>query len=200
MPLLGYTLPTLGNANATEDPLVRSALSEVKAEYNANIANMLGKYTPIWQGNIHIPGTIAAGTFFFGDAGTFGTSGVAFAQGPLSVPLSSANYAVTGYSTKLKLFLSWMTNNTAPAVTFTSGLYPITSTGNATSITLTLGTVISGSTIALGAPIASSNGVANGTDFTFPADGAYVPGVVNSGTTVAASLTILNLVLAYRHV
>jgi hypothetical protein len=86
------------------------------------------------------------------------------------------------------------TNNTAPAQTITTGLYPMT----VTTATWTAGTVVSGSTAAIVTPGASATTTGTSGDFAFPADGAYALGVIVSGTpsgnmTINASLSVRNV-------
>jgi hypothetical protein len=119
------------------------------------------------------------------------------------VDLDPTVFAANARTTKLNLRLRATVNAVAPAVTFTAGLYPIATYGGAAGAgpsILTLGTVVSGSTVAIGSPLAAATvGAASG-DFNFPSAGAYMLGVVTSGTTAASSVTDLIAHLDVRQV
>src|SRR5215831_14897654 len=120
MPLLSYTLPTLGNSNVSEAPLVRSALSAYKTEYNTNIpapgsggVGILGQETTIAHCN--------TGLFATNPATTYGIVDCQFAiqvpwgnfiGGPMPIVmyLAAADYAITGYTTKIALNCRFMSN------------------------------------------------------------------------------------------
>jgi len=115
--------------------------------------------------------------------------------------LDDANYAVAGVSLKLQVRGQLHTNATAPAITFTFGLYPITAVaGGASNLTYTAGAVVSGSTVAFASPGASSQNGSSSGDFAFPADGFYALGVVFSGTSAASSAFGLTTQLQLRAV
>lgn len=130
-------------------------------------------------------------------------SGVGGAAAGLAVfYLDSAAYGVTtGFTLKLNLHVQALVNATAPAVTFTTGLYPITAVaGAASNLTITAGTVVTGSTVAFASPGASTLNQANSGDFTFPTAGAYAIGVVSSGTATVNSGVGFIATLRYRMV
>lgn len=107
---------------------------------------------------------------------------------PLACPflyLDDADYTVAGKTTQLRVRGLAFTNGTAPASTFTFGLYPVTFSGGADSLIATLGTVVTSSTAAIAAPAANSAVKADSSAFSVPADGAYALGVVISGASVA---------------
>ncbi len=79
-------------------------------------------------------------------------------------------------------------------VTFTFGLYPIANTGTTTTIP-TLGTVVTGSTVAFVAPGSASELQGNSGNFALPAADLYMIGCVNSATTAASSLVQFTAVL-----
>lgn len=114
--------------------------------------------------------------------------------------IDPADYGISGYTTYANLDASIYCNNVAPGTqTFTVGLYPISSVqgGNAV-ITATIGTVTSGSTCAFVNPTASTKNHVNSTDFAFPAAGHYGLGFVNSATTAANTITMINARLRWR--
>lgn len=96
------------------------------------------------------------------------------------VYLASADHAVTGLTTKLRLRVAVLTA-TAPAITITFNLYSIQNSAG----TLSLNATVSGSTVAVATPAANSNVVQDSGDFTFPADGLYGIGYTVSGTAAA---------------
>lgn len=81
------------------------------------------------------------------------------------------------------------------------GVYPITAAaGGSGVLSETIGTVVSGSTVAFTTPSASSQNQGNSGDFTVPADGYYAIGVVGSGTQASNSYLGLTAQLQTRTV
>jgi hypothetical protein len=139
-------------------------------------------------------GTVS-GTYIMSPAG--GAAGVGAAStGVYSFPLDPALYAApAGKALKLRL-LAWpITNAVAPAVTWTFGLYPVATWGGASTANPTIasvGTVVSGSTVAWTTPAAGGGATPVAATFAFPAAGFYVVGVVQSGgSTAAGAVTAL---------
>lgn len=95
--------------------------------------------------------------------------------------LVAADLAITGLTTKLRVEASVSGAGTAPAVTITTGLYPVTISANS----YVLGTVVANSGAALASPPSGITS-ANSGDFDLPTDGAYMLGVIVSGTPAAA--------------
>jgi hypothetical protein len=134
------------------------------------------------------------------DAVPSGTSASA-AGGPFVI--SSSDYAITGKATKLNVRVAITVNGTAPGQSFTIGLYPISSVGGTNNNhSITLGTVVSGSTVAFTSGTLTSNSihVANSGDFNLPTDGNYVLGAVVGGNVsnnpfvgVTAELRVRNV-------
>lgn len=115
--------------------------------------------------------------------------------------LDPADYAAGSRTVKYRLSVTLLTNNVAPAVTFTAGLYPVTAVAGANNvISATLGTVTSGSTVAFTSPAATSINHDVSTNFTAPAAGAYIIAVVTSGTTATNSTTGIRARLQMRQV
>jgi hypothetical protein len=99
-----------------------------------------------------------------------------------------AEFAISGYTTKLKLRLTVLTNDVAPTSTFTASLVPITSpSGAAATVAVTAGTIVAGSSAELVAPAATSTNVDDSGDFTAPAAGYYALQIVTSVANMAAS-------------
>jgi hypothetical protein len=101
--------------------------------------------------------------------------------------LDDADLAVAGKTAKLRIRAQVATNDTAPAVTFAFGLYPVTSTTCAASqIELTAGSIV-GTAATIATPAALSIVSAVSADFDVPADGPYLIGVLTSGGATAAN-------------
>jgi hypothetical protein len=114
--------------------------------------------------------------------------------------LSAADYTVAGLNTLLSVRANVAVNATAPAVTITAGLHPVSAvTGTATNINYTIGAAVTGSTVAFASPAASSLVQGASTDFVVPADGYYVLGFTLSATPAANSVVGLRAGLGYKH-
>jgi hypothetical protein len=112
-------------------------------------------------------------------------------------------YNANARTTKLNVRLVATPNTTAPAVTFTAGLYPIATynSGLGTGVRIeTLGTVIAGSTAPVVSPAATAASTATSGDFNFPTAGAYALAVATSGVPAANAVTDLFVQLEMRQV
>lgn len=142
----------------------------------------------------------AASGFYLLGAGTNKTSGGTFSvitQPPMTIWLSSSDYAVAGKTTKLRLRGTVIANATAPAVTFSFGLLPLSAVaGGGGEISYTIGAAVTGSSVSAASPPANSATAVTGSDFTFPAIApSYLLGVTVSGGTMAAN----SVVSAHAH-
>lgn len=202
---MAFSVPTIGSPNSTQDPIVKSAVE--------GLNNWAGTYRTILHGRQGIDGRQGietdkvAGTYIIG--GRNGT-----ANGTIVSPVASggnitenpvpffyfddADYLVSSLTQKLRLRTQIACNATKAAIKFTFGLYPITVAGAADQLTMTLGTVVSGSTVEINEPAASTVSSGTGSDFTIPADGAYCLGVVTSGTLTNNSCVLLSAQLQTR--
>ena len=153
--------------------------------------------------------SLAAGTYILGTrvAGAPLASGgdlTTPADGAISssfIYFDDADYTVAGRTQKLRLRAQVNANATAwSSVTATFGLYPVTFAGAANVLTATLGTVVSGSTVAIANPSASSVNQGNSGDFTIPSDGQYCLGVVTNATLTANAAALLTAQLQTRNV
>ena len=117
------------------------------------------------------------------------------------VPIIYLDDADYGTSPKLRCRFQVITNATAPGtITFTGGLYPVDAVAGGTDlITYDLGTVVTGSTVAIAHPLTSPRNQGNSGDFTFPADGYYTPGFVQSATLAANAATSVHMQLQIRN-
>jgi hypothetical protein len=118
-----------------------------------------------------------------------------YAPTPAVFQFTAADYAITGRTTKLRLRATVLNNATAPGRTATVGLYPVTAVGGGTdAASVTLGTVVSGSTIAFSSASMTANSrLQNVTaDFDVPSDGLYVLGVNVAGGNIGGA-SLLNV-------
>lgn len=121
--------------------------------------------------------------------------------GPAAVKyFVAADYAVAGLTTKLRVRAQVSSNATASAITFTYGLYPVTFSGGAGVLNVTLGTVVAGTTVAIASPAASTVVSGVSTDATIPADGLYCLGVATSGSPASNHAALLSAELQVRNV
>lgn len=112
-----------------------------------------------------------------------------------------ADFATSSKTQKLRIRAALGNNGTAwSSVTATVGLYPITFSGGSDTITVTLGTVVSGSTVALANPTANALTQGNSGDFTIPSDGAYCLGYVMSATQTNNAASVLSAQVQTRWV
>ena len=181
-------LTVLGNTSGTNsgDNSANTRYSGLKSIYRM----VLG------SAGSHIAGRVA-GTYFIPFADALGISGTGTLYAPAIIRIDSADYpTIDGLAPKFRIKWSLMVNDVAPTGNFTIGLYPITrpaTSGGAGLNIYTLGTVVSGSNgSSFTTPAADSmnNGVS--ADFTLPADGYYVLGVVTTATVATSSHLHIN--------
>lgn len=176
--------------NLVDDTQLASPTSAVwrtvaQCEYGSGIAGL--STTPCYVGGSAIIASGGAGNAVRG----------------LWIP-DSADIAVAGKTTRLRVRSLIIPNTINPSITITWGLYPITAISGATSAGegLTLGTVIAGSTAAL-APTASTPADVKGSSFDISAVtgglGGYVLGLVGSGAQNANSNVACTTYLEMRH-
>jgi hypothetical protein len=143
----------------------------------------------------------AAGTYILG-TGASTASGGSITNLPVPVlSFAKADYEVAGLTQKLRLRVQILANGTKPTIKFTFGLYPISAVGGGgDELKMTLGTVVSESTVAVNEPSSSGATRAVGSDFTIPGDQSYALGVVTSGTLTNSSACLLSAHLQTRNV
>ena len=111
-----------------------------------------------------------------------------YAPTPGVFQFTASDYAISGRTTQLRMRATVINNATAPARDAIVGLYPVTAVGGGNDQTsVTLGTVVSGSTITFAsASMTANSSLQNVTaDFDVPSDGLYVLGVQVPGGNVA---------------
>ena len=147
----------------------------------------------------------AANTYILGAmvSGVLPTTGqnlsTSTAYPPPVLLLASSDYAVGSKTQKLRIRAQVSANATKPTIKFTFGLYPYTVAGGSGEIKATLGSVVAGSTLEFNEPAASTVTQKVNEDFTLPADGVYVLGVVTSGTLTENAAVLLSAQLQTRH-
>lgn len=147
---------------------------------------------------------VVSGTYGIGITSPLLSSGIVVTGGtvgsaPELVHLVEADFTVAAKTTYLRVRGVVNTNGTVPAITFTFGLYPVTFSGAADTLTMTFGTVVASSTVAIASPAANSSVVEESSDFGLPADGPYALGVVLSGNITANAAVNLNAILQTRN-
>jgi hypothetical protein len=196
---MAITLPTpTGNTGTNDWADVFANDDQLKTEIDARDDN----YQTIAIGNGFINPDTAASTAVFGAIGALlSTTNTATLGGPVAVYFDDADYTISSKTQKLRLRAQILTNATQPLITFTFGLYPVSSVaGTADQVALTLGTVTSGSTVAFASPAASTIHQNNSGDFTIPSDGQYVLGIVLSGTVTNNAVATVHCQLQTRWV
>jgi hypothetical protein len=152
----------------------------------ASSAGMYSAYRTVVTAHSAYLQNLTAGDYMLGAGNVLGETtdrAVSGSSLPQFFYLDDADFAISGRTLKLRVRAQVYTNATAPAITFTAGLFPVSSvTGGVQSFQATLGAVTSGSTVAIATPSASTSNQGNSGDFVFPADGHYVLGVTFSGT------------------
>lgn len=118
----------------------------------------------------------------------------------LFIYFDDADYTIASKTQKLRVRAQVCTNATAwSSVTATFGLYPVTFAGAADALTATLGTVVTGSTVAIANPSASTVNQGNSGVFAIPADGQYALGVVTSATLTNNAAAFVSAQLQTTH-
>lgn len=206
-----YEIPTEGSPNSTEDPKVKTMLKGLNEKLNSsNLLEDSGLASPsnsvyrvLFASAAQFKSESAAGTYGISPgSGTPLTSGTSVEGGP-TIPFfqfAKADYEVANKTQKLRIRAQVAANATKPLIKFTFGLYPITVAGAAKQLAVTLGTVVSGSTLEFNEPAASTVTSKETSDFTIPSDGAYLLGVVTSGTLTANSAAFVSAQLQTRNV
>ena len=166
---------------------------------SAKPVTLLGQYRTVSEAQSFVTAgaTSAAYMFRWGSGVQPSASSAATAAAMYFDP---SDFAVSGLTTKMRVRGVVTTNGTAPAITFTFGLYPVAASGGASSIIHTLGTVVSGSTAAVATPAINSVTAAVSSDFNVPSAGGYALGIALSGTTAASSACFVMARLEVHHV
>jgi hypothetical protein len=151
---------------------------------------------------VQISQSTAAGTYWIqGLVANMGQPTLSGATGqPYPVNLDPAEYVVAGKTAKLRLRVTLLVGG-APAIAPVFGIYTISSLGGTSSVTVTLGATVPGSTATFAGLVTPGAGVTavSGT-FDFPTSGQYLFGVNVPGTTAANSYVSGRMQLQLSHV
>jgi hypothetical protein len=208
------TLPAEGEKNTLADPKVLALLKQYNELLNSSnkiLDTSLASPSNAAYRTLHAMAcfqlSASANTYIMAvNNGTPVVSGADLVSGsslnpPLIFDFNKADYEVGDKTQKLCIRVQLGTNATAPGITYTFGLYPVSAMGGATStVTMTLGMVVSGSTVAFASPSSSALTRKSSGDFTIPSDGAYVLGFVASGSPAANARTLLSAQIQTRSV
>lgn len=196
-------------AASLENGITNTQLSGAAAITDANLASPNNSaYKFLMQTTNFLLSETGAGTYILGSSGSNknpAASGINLIApttppAPSLIGFAKADYEVGSRTQKLRLRAQVAVNATKPTIKFTVGLYPVTVAGGAAEVKITLGTVVSGSTLEINEPAASTVASSVGSDFTIPSDGTYALGVVTSGTLTASSALLLSTELQTRNV
>lgn len=150
-------------------------------------------------------GTLSSNNAPLTSGGTIWKGGVSGLNTPGAgiVYFASADFTVGSLTQKLRVRAQVNCNATSwSSVTGTFGLYPVTfGAGAANRVDLTIGTVVSGSTVAIANPTNAANpNQGNSGDFTIPSDGMYALGLATSATLTTNAAALLTAQLQTRNV
>lgn len=202
---ISLTLPVIGQPNSTEDTKIRDSLSTIQTVINGNLDDsnlvaasrktaILGQPTLLFESaGSAISGGVAAGNYVMTSSG--GMTQVGIAAGAVSTPrlfpIVSANHAVSGMTTNLRVEAILTTNSVAPTGNWAVGLCVPTVAGPASNMSIpTTGGFIGGSTT-FTAPAASSV-LSQSYTMVLPANGIYAVILVLSATQAVNSIVGIN--------
>lgn len=146
-----------------------------------------------------------AGTYLLG-SGT-GGAGIAASNAAAGLavfylnPVDYEESSVNKRTVKLIVQGTCLINAVAPTVNYTIGLYPVSAAGGAENVvSITLGTVVSGSTCAFNAEAKETLTQVSSTAFVCPSAGMYALAVVVSGAVAAKSSAALRGTLQLQQI
>lgn len=142
--------------------------------------------------------SVNSGTYFLyqGSPALFGTNPTASPVGGQTVVFyfDPSDYTSGTRTNKLRLSTSCLTNSNASLVDFTVGLYPVSASGGAAGAsTITLGSVVPGTTCLFSSPIINSSKIVISSEITAPAAGFYALACV-----ISANITDINSVVTIK--
>jgi hypothetical protein len=169
----------------TQDNALTAGANENIADVKDNIdgvaRDVTAVYRTIHEDTVIVYGDRAAGTYLYA-SGTIISGSTDTDQNHLSLfYFDDADYSITGLTTKMRVRAQILTNATRPLITFTTGLYSLTTAGAADTLVVTADSLIAGSTVALASPAASTASQGNSGTFTIPSDGVHGLALVTSG-------------------
>jgi hypothetical protein len=164
---------------------------------------ILAVYKPLlWRNTFINDAQTAATRLATVQAAVVGSTSNTTTAGVSTFYFNASDFAVGGKTTKLNLQATMLTNATTPTtLTVTANMHAVSAVaGTADVSAVTLGSAVSGASVAFVDQAAST--IANSTsgDFTAPASGLYALTVQNSATPAADTFYSLSLCLRFRHV
>lgn len=201
-------------AVALSIPSTASATFKVELEYDGSDsfidvagggsgdASIGGFYKHLTTASGRIDAGVSATSLLWHGGGQAATAAAtAAAAGDAVLYINPADYTIGSLTNKYRIRASCLTNNVAPAQTLTVGLYPVTASAGASgTVSVTLDTVVAGSTIAFTTPAANTLSQNVTADFTAPAAGYYAIAVALTGATAASSNVAVGATLQFRQV
>lgn len=225
MGLINPTLPTGGQPRGSEEVDVINALTALLNLVNGGLddanlagaiggaklhASILGQWRTVVQTLFAVHDLNGSTGLLWANQGpsadanqqmSTGSPGVLTRGAPIFFPFDPADYAVVGMTTKLRLRMGLVTNNTPTGRNFVAGMHSVQGVGPvADTIGLTLAAAVAGSTVTRNAPAANSELSDVGVEFTAPAAGLYALGLNVSGSLAADSMAVAQVMLQVRHV
>lgn len=184
----GVQIPTEGLADG--------AVTGPKLATNIDPSGAYTSYRWIKTQLAQITGSTAAGTYGMNESIVSVTPLVSVPSAPFN--FDPTDYSAVGRTLKLRSRCTLIsTSATAPGVSFTVSMYPVTAIAAGT---LTIGAAVTNSGVAFTTPALNSLNSAVSLDFDAPVAGYYAFGVVPSGTTIASSNVIVRATLGMHHV
>ena len=177
--------------------------SAAHADVATATAALMGRWMPMHFAlvNVTVPGAgVYIGHYSVTEDELIGAASVSGLKANF-IYINPADYAVTGYTMKMRVIMSWSQNATSMGSTsMTAGLYPYIGASTTTAWTHSFGSVVGSSTAQLlaASATASTEGRIVSSTFTAPAADAYALGVDIAGGSPAGS-TRLNLRLEYNY-
>lgn len=214
MGIINPTIPGTSTRRNTGEVAITNTLNTIVTLVNGSIdgangpalrthyRNMVKGFFKLTSGlpaAIYVTPSMTAANMVSGSASTL--------DAPKIVPTVANDHTTTGLTTSLRVRGILLTNPTAPGINYTYGLYPVSTfldsgggTATGDNCVLTVGTVVSGSTVTRTAPGASSTFIDASADFSVPADGNYILGVSTSGVASGNAIVAITIILQVRNV
>ncbi len=190
-----------GSAQGGVDPVLPSTIPSFEATGNRGLADYPSRdatYKHVARGRHLIGSAAPAATYLFGES----EGGIIGASLPYRaiLYLDSADHAIAGRTTKVRVAGRVLTNAVAPGITFTFGLYPVTGWGGASGANPTVTSVGAAVASVALSPGASAQVEAESVDVNFPTTGWFALGCVTSGVNATNAIAALLVQLELRHV
>jgi len=204
MPTFSYTTGNPSNltgGHSADMNDIQGPFTDLRTAVNGNldetnVPNLAAAFTT-WKNVVTgstLPGSgivTGAGTYLIPHGTSAGPPAVgAAASGQYSFYFDPADYTANSRTTKMRVRWQLITGAVAPGITITAGLYPVASYAAAAGIQMsvgTVGTVVSGSTVAFVTPPLGTSTITLSSEFTAPAAANYVLGFAASGAMTANS-------------